>query len=398
MPLSRRRAVAAAGLFALAALAPGAYAPVAARAAAEAAPTAYWVYFGTYTGNKDGDSKGIYRAKMDIKTGKLSAAELAFEMGSPSFLAVHPNGRFLYAVGEGGGKEGGPVVAFGLDQKTGKLTKLNEALSGGSGPCHVAVDPTGMFAGVANYGGGSSAFFKIGADGKIGERVTFTQHAGSGPNKGRQEAPHAHCVQFVPGTKYVVGLVADLGLDQVKVFAQSVTKADVVESGAFDIALPPGAGPRHIAVAGDGKYAYVCGELDSTVNVVRLGFAKTDKSEVVQSLSTLPNPVKGNSTAECVLHPSGKYVYVSNRGHNSVAVFKVNDDRKLTAAGHVTGDIKTPRNFAVDPTGKWMLVASQDGGKVGVWEIDATTGAGKETGSTTAVSRPVCVKFVPVAE
>ncbi|MFO0797315.1 MAG: lactonase family protein [Gemmataceae bacterium] len=391
MPLSRCRAAVAAGLFALAALA-----PQPAPAADEAAPTAYWVYFGTYTGNKAGDSKGIYRAKMDIKTGKLSEAELAFEMGSPSFLAVHPNGRFLYAVGEGGGKEGGPVVAFGLDRKTGKLTKLNEALSGGSGPCHVSVDPKGQHLAVANYGGGSTAVYKLNPDGRLGGGHNgFVQHKGSGPDAGRQKEPHAHCTFFYPNSEYV--LTADLGADKVFVLSYGMDKGGLnLSAGGSDVVTPPGSGPRHFALAPDGKFGYVCGELDSTVNVIEFGWSKGNR--VVQSLSTLPNPVKGNSTAECVLHPSGKFVYVSNRGHHSVAVFKVNDDRKLSAAGHVTGDIKTPRNFAVDPTGKWMLVASQDGGKVGVWEIDAATGAGKETGSTTAVSRPVCVKFVPVEE
>jgi 6-phosphogluconolactonase len=352
----------------------------------------YWVYFGTYTG-KDG-SKGIYRSKMDAKTGKLSAPELAAEMGSPSFLAVHPTGKFLYAVGEGGGKDGGPVVAFALDPKTGALTKLNEMLSGGPGPCHVAVDSEGRYVGVANYGGGSSAFFRLGADGKLAERVTFTQHRGSGPNKGRQEGPHAHCVQFLPKTNAV--FVVDLGIDKVLVFARDLPGDTFEEVQPAHIALPPGSGPRHIAVAPDAHFAYVCGELDSTVNVAKLD-PRSGNWSVIQSISTLKEPVKGNSTAECILSPDGKFVYVSNRGHNSIAVFKVGDDRKLAAVGHITGDIKIPRNFNIDPSGRWMLIASQDGGKVGVWELDPATGLGKETGNTVAVSRPVCVKFVPVA-
>lgn len=387
MPLSRRRAAAAAGLFALAALA-----PQTAPAADEPAPSAYWVYFGTYTGAKAGDSKGIYRAKLDVKTGKLSAAELAAEVSSPSFLAVHPQGAALYAVGETGGKDGGGVFSYSIDRKTGALTKTGEGTSGGGGPCYVSVGAGGKLLGVANYGGGSTALLSLNNSGAVDKRVAFFQHAGSGPNAGRQKEPHAHCTQFSPDGKYA--LTVDLGIDKVKVFA--LTPDGAKEQPDKDIALPAGAGPRHIAIAPDGKAAYVCGELDMTVNVVRLDLA--GKSEVVQTLPTVPKKEAGQSTAECVLHPSGKFVYVSNRGHHSVAVFKVNDDRKLTAAGHISGDIKTPRNFAVDPTGKWMLVASQDGGKVGVWELDAATGAGKETGSTTAVSRPVCVRFVPVAE
>ena len=385
MPLSRRRAAVAAALFALAALA-----PALAAAADEPAPGAYWVYFGTYT-SKDG-SKGIYRSKLDVKTGKLSEAELAAEVGSPSFLAVRGDGSALYAVGETAGKDGGGVYSYAVDRRTGALTKTGEATSGGAGPCYVSVRPDGKMLGVANYGGGSTALLAVDAKGAVGKRVAFFQHAGSGPDGGRQKEPHAHCTQFDPAGKYA--LTVDLGIDKVKVFA--LTPDGAKEQPEKDIAVPPGAGPRHLALAPDAKFAYVCGELDMTVNVVRLDL--DGKSEVIQTLPTVPKKEKGQSTAECVLHPSGKFVYVSNRGHHSVAVFKVNDDRKLTAAGHITGDIKTPRNFAVDPTGKWMLIASQDGGKVGVWELDAATGMGKETGSTAAVSRPVCVRFVPAAE
>jgi 6-phosphogluconolactonase len=358
---------------------------------ATAAAEDYWVYIGTYT-SKDG-SKGIYRSKLDGTTGKLSEPEVAAEMESPSFLAVHPTKKVLYAVGEGGGKDGGPVVAFSLDPKTGGLTKQNELLSGGSGPCHVAVDKAGKHAVVANYGGGSCAAFSLKDDGSLNARTAFVQHKGSSADKSRQEAPHAHCGTFDATGKYA--LVVDLGLDQVLVYGLDG------QTGTLHIAhavkMPDGTGPRHIALTPSNDLAYVCGELNSTVNVVKLDLAKST-SEVIQSLSTLPHPVKGNSTAECILHPSGKFVYVSNRGHNSIAVFKVGDDHKLTAAGHITGDIKIPRNFNVDPSGKWMLIASQDGDKVGVYEIDLSTGLAKETASSIKVSRPVCVKFVPIAK
>lgn len=345
-----------------------------------------WVYFGCYTGKKEQDGKGIYRSKFDGATGKLTAPELAAEMGSPSFLAIHPTKTFLYAVGEGGGKDGGPVVAFALDPKTGALTKLNEGTSGGPGPCHIAISPKGDYAAVANYGGGSTALFPVGADGKLGERIGFVQHKGSGKDPGRQKEPHAHCCVFVDG---MLGTV-DLGLDRVKAFEIDPAKG-LVEDEAHDIVAPAGSGPRHIALMPGTKLAYVCGELDSTVNVV-------DRGKVVQSLSTLPAPTKGNSTAECLVSPDGKFVYVSNRGHNSVAVFKVKADGRLEAAGHITGDIKTPRNFNIDPSGKWMLIASQDGGKVGVWEIDPNTGGAKETGEAVKVSKCVCVKFAPVGK
>jgi 6-phosphogluconolactonase len=358
--------------------------------ASTASADEYWVYFGTYTGGKDG-SKGIYRSRFDNKTGKLSEPELAAEMGSPSFVAIHPNNKFLYAVGEGGGKDGGPVVAFAIDGKNGTLTKLNELKSGGAGPCHVSVHPKGTHAIVANYGGGSTAFYRLGSDGKLEERIAFVQHTGSSVNAGRQKEPHSHCGFFTPDGKSAVSV--DLGIDKVKVFALDEAKGTISDEAAEDIATPPGSGPRHISIAPDGKVAYVCGELDSTVNVIEFG---EKGGKVVQSLSTLPEPTKGNSTAECVLSPNGKFVYVSNRGHNSIAVFKVGEDRKLTAAGHIKGDIKIPRNFNIEPSGKYMLIASQDGGKVGVYELDATTGLGKETDAAAKVSKCVCVKFVPV--
>jgi 6-phosphogluconolactonase len=343
----------------------------------------YWVFLGTYTGGSNG-SKGIYRARFDAATGKLGQPELAAEMGSPSFLAIHPNGKFLYAVGEGGGKDGGAVVAFALDAKSGRLTKLNENKSGGAGPCHIVVSPKGEYAAVANYGGGSTALFKLDEEGKIVDRIGFVQHKGKSVNPSRQGEPHAHCCAFSPNNSV---FTVDLGIDKVKAFRIDAAKG-LVESVEDDVAMPAGSGPRHMAI---GRNAiYVCGELDSTVNVIG------EDGKVIQSLSTLPAPTKGNSTAECIVSPDAKFVYVSNRGHNSIAVFQVGKDGKLTAAGHITGDIKIPRNFNIEPGGKWMLIASQDGGKVGVWELDAATGLGKETGNTIPIGRCVCVKFVPV--
>ncbi|OWK38077.1 lactonase family protein [Fimbriiglobus ruber] len=362
-----------------------------AAAAADPAPAAgkFWVFVGTYTGGP-GKSKGIYRSEFDAKTGQLSAPEVAAEVESPSFVNIAPNGKNLYAIGETGGKDGGGVYAFTLDPATGKLTAQNALTSGGPGPCHIATDAAGEFAVVANYGGGSTAIFKLKPDGSLAARTAFVQHKKTA--EGRQEAPHAHCGTFDNTGKFV--LVCDLGLDKVLVYKLNRETGEIAPNEPPAIAVPLGAGPRHIQLTPANDLAFVCGELDSTVNVLKLDFAGGHFA-TTQSLSTLPGgkPVKGNSTAEIRIHPSGKFVYVSNRGHNSIAVFK-NDGGTLTPVGHATEGIKVPRNFNIDPTGRWMLVANQDGHDVVVFEIDQESGLPKPTGTKIAVGSPVCVKFV----
>ena len=345
----------------------------------------YWVFLGTYTA-KDA-SRGIYRCEFDAATGTLSDPQLAAELTSPSFVTLRPDGKVLYAVGETGGKDGGGVFAFGVDAKTGTLTKLDESTSGGAGPCHCVTSPDGSKLLVANYGGGSWKLFELTEEGKFGVRTASRQLVGFGHDRQRQEKPHAHCGAFGnDGT----ALVVDLGTDQVRRFRYTEARNKTETDNLPAIKLPPGSGPRHIALDPTGDLAFVCGELDSTLNVVRLG----DKPEAVQSVSTLPGgkPVKGNSTAEVVRHPSGKFVYVSNRGHNSVAAFGW-DGQKLTPLGHATAGIKVPRNFNLSPDGEWMLVANQDGNDVAVFKVGAD-GLPTPTGTTVKVGKPVCVKFL----
>ncbi len=346
------------------------------------------VYFGGYTGPGTG-GKGIYTATFDKATGTLTQPELAVAVGSPSFLCPAPDGKTLYAVGESDGKDadGGPVYAYRIDPATGKLTLLNQLTSGGSGPCHVAVDAKGEFAVVANYGGGSCAVFKLAADGRLAERTAFVQHKGSVALPERQGGPHAHCGAFDPTGNTV--LVSDLGLDKLLVY--QLDRATGKLTPRPPVVLPPGSGPRHFELSPKADFAVVCGEIDSTVNLVTLDLA-AGTSAVTQSLSTLPAPVKGNSTAECRLHPSGKFVYVSNRGHNSIAAFKL-DAGKLTAIGHATEGIKIPRNFNFDPSGEFLLVANQDGNSVVVFKLGAD-GVPTPTGAKIDVPAPVCIKFV----
>jgi 6-phosphogluconolactonase len=353
-----------------------------------------WVFIGTYNGPK---SKGIYRCEMDLKTGKLGEPELAAAVANPSFLAIHPTHRFLYAVGEMemfGGKRGGAVNALSLDPKTGKLALLNQKPSGGGGPCHLVVDKAGKHVLVANYGGGSASVLAVGEDGKLGETTAFQQHKGSSADKSRQEAPHAHSINLDAANRFA--FVADLGLDKVVVYHYDADKGTL--SPAESVSVAPGSGPRHFAFHPDGKHAYVINEMALTITA----FAYDPENGVLktlQTVSTLPEGTpkdKSFSTAEVQVHRSGKFVYGSNRGQNSIAVFTVNPKSgELTPASHQGENVKTPRNFGIDPTGKFLVVANQDGASLVVFRIHPETGALEPTGHTVQVGNPVCVKFVP---
>lgn len=351
------------------------------------------VYVGTYTGNKPTDSKGIYRFDFDAKTGVAGEPAVAAETASPSFLAVHPGGKFLYAVGEVGtfeGKKTGAVSAFAI-QADGSLKLLNAKTSGGTGPCHLNVDPTGKAVLVANYGGGSCASLPIQADGSLGEPGSVMQHTGSSVNKGRQSEPHAHSINLDPAGR--LAFCADLGLDKILVYKLDAAKATLTPHEPPFAAVAPGSGPRHFAFRPDGKFAYVCGEMTSTVVAFSYDAEKGVLSEI-QTLSTLPEPVKGNSTAEVVAHPSGKAVYVSNRGHDSIAVFAVDEATgKLTAKGHVPTQGKTPRNFAVDPSGAWLFAENQGSDSIVIFKVGADGGL-TPSGVSVKVPKPVCVRFV----
>lgn len=357
--------------------------------------TKFWVYIGTYTRGKS-KSKGIYRCEFDTATGKLSEPVLAAETANPSFLAIHPSKRYLYAVGEMPefeGKSSGAVTAFSLDPASGELKQLNQKPSGGAGPCHVVVDRQGKNVLVANYGGGSAAVLRLEEDGRLGERTGFSQHSGKGSDPGRQEGPHAHSINLDSANRFA--LVADLGLDQVLVYRFDADKGTIVKNVPPSVKVEPKSGPRHFAFHPNGRYAYVINEMANTVTAMKYD---ADKGELkpIQTISTLPEGYdKPTWTAEVQVHPSGKFLYGSNRGHNSIAAFTIDEKTgKLTAAGHQAENIKTPRNFAIDPTGKFVLVANQDGDSILVFRVDGQTGALQATGEKAEVGKPVCVKFV----
>jgi 6-phosphogluconolactonase len=355
----------------------------------------FWVYVGTYTGKA---SKGIYVARLDAATGKLSVPELAAELTSPSFLAVSPDGKFLYAVSEIStfdGKKAGGVSAFALDRATGKLTALNQKSSGGPGPCHVSVDATGRVVLVANYGGGSVQSLPVNKDGSLGDGGTFIQHTGSSVDKGRQEGPHGHCI--VPDPRDRFALACDLGLDKVMIYKLDPEKGTLTANEPAFGTVPPGSGARHIAFRPDGKFAYVINEMLCTVTTFAYD-GKRGALETVDTVSTLPSGEamqRSFSTAEIEVHPTGKWVYGSNRGHDTIAVFEVDEKSgKLTAAQHVPTKGKIPRSFGIDPTGRWLLAANQNSGSVVAFAIDPKLGKLTATGEELQVGSPVCVKFV----
>jgi 6-phosphogluconolactonase len=352
------------------------------------------VYIGTYTSRAK--SEGIYLARFDTATGRLGAPELAAKTTNPSFLAAHPNRRFLYAVGEVGnfgGKPSGMVSAFSIAADSGKLTLLNQQPSGGAGPCHLAVDRTGKWLLVANYSSGSISVLPIQQDGALGEPGAIVQHRGSSVNPQRQEGPHAHFITPGPAGRFV--LTCDLGLDKVLVYRLDPAKGTLVPNDPPSVSLKPGAGPRHLAFHPNGRLVFVISEMGSSLTSFSWDSRRGALKEL-ETVSTLPAGFTGNSNcAEVQMHPSGKFLYGSNRGHDSIAVFAV-DPRmgKLSLVEHQSTQGKNPRHFAIDPAGRWLLAENQDSDNIVVFRIDAETGRLSSAGQEIKVGSPVCVEFL----
>jgi 6-phosphogluconolactonase len=357
----------------------------------------YLMYVGTYT-EEGSTSKGIYVYRFDAETAKLTSIGLAVQTTNPSFLAISPDHRFLYAVNEVGnyqGKKSGGVSAFAIDRGTGKLTLLNQVASGGADPCYITVDKTGKYVLVANYTGGSIAAFPILEDGKLGEHSAFLQHAGHGTNPKRQEGPHAHSIDLPADNRFAI--VDDLGLDETLVYKFDSGK------GALTINDPPfakadaGAGPRHFAFHPNGKFGYRLNEMGSTVSVFSYD-AAGGVLQPLQTMSTLPKDFAGhNDAAEIEVHPSGKFLYASNRGHDSIAVFAIDPDKgTLTLVEYVKTKGSSPRNFEIDPTGSFLFVGNEKSDNLVVFKIDPQSGRLTATGKELDIPQPVCMKFVPV--
>jgi 6-phosphogluconolactonase len=379
----------------LASLRPEPYAQGAQKASAKGE---YLVYIGTYTEPKT-KSQGIYAYRFKAATGQLTSLGLAAKTASPSFLAVRPDRRFLYAVNETADYEGGKsgaVSAFALDRATGKLAFLNQVSSRGADPCYVALDKTGKYVLVANYTSGSVAVFPVLKGGRLGEASAFVQHTGSSVNPERQAGPHAHSINVSADDRFV--LAADLGLDQLLVYRFDPAKGSLTPNDPPSAKLHPGLGPRHFAFHPSGRFVYVISEMGSAVTAFSYSAAGGVLKEL-QTVPTLPKDFKGESDcAEIEVHRSGKFLYGSNRGHDSIAVFAI-DARKgmLTPVEHVSTQGKTPRNFAIDPTGSYLFAANQDSDSVVVFRIDPKTGRLTPTGQVLKVPAPVCVTFVATA-
>jgi 6-phosphogluconolactonase len=370
-----------------------------------ASPHSYLVLVGTYTHKTA--SKGIYAFSYDTDSGKLTPKGVAAETADPSFVAIHPSGKYAYAVNETGKQS--TVSAFALDAQTGQLTLLNQLPALGEDPCYISFDKTGKFVLIANYTSGNVAVFPILPDGKLGEHTAALTDSGTlGPNQERQEGPHAHWIELSAHNRYAY--VADLGLDRVLIYKFDAAKGTLTPgdasppaataaagsakpNDAFSATLSPGTGPRHVAFSRAGNFMYVLGEVKSTVTV----FANdsNESYRAIQTISTLPAGFSGrNDTAEIAMHPNGKWLYASNRGNDTIAVFEVEPGKgTLRLVADVPTGGKEPRHFAIDPAGKYLLAENQNSDTIVTFRIDPASGKLTRTGDVAQVPAPVCLAF-----
>jgi len=355
-------------------------------------PADYFVYVGTYNTPQ---SKGIYLFKFNSATGTATAPSLVAEVRNASYLAISPNGQYLYAVNETDrvdGQPGGAVSAYRIDRTTGALNSLNRVSSRGAGPCHLAMDPSGQCLVAANYGSGSVASFAVQPDGKLSEAVSFFQHKGKSVNPRRQESPHAHGVTFDAAGRLV--FVPDLGLDQVLAYRVEAATATLSPHDPPSVSVPPGSGPRHFVFHPNGRVGYVINELACTVGVFDYDASK-GQLRLKQTVSTLPDGFSGeNTTAEIEIDRRGRFLFGSNRGYDSLATYSVARNGTIRLLGHTSTQGKTPRHFAIDPSGEWMWVGNQGSHTLVLFRLDSKTGALIPGGRTIEIGAPVCIAYL----
>jgi 6-phosphogluconolactonase len=349
-------------------------------------------YVGTYTSGK---SEGIYFYSLNLASGELTRISTTKNVKDPSYLAIAPNRRRLYAVNEVedfGGKKSGALSGFDIDQRTGSLRLLNQQPSLGGAPCYVVVDRTGRFVLVANYFGGNVAVLPIRRDGSLGEASDMKQDSGSSINAERQEGPHAHCIVLDPTNRFAY--LCDLGTDKIMIFKFDARRGKLIPARMPWVQMKPGAGPRHLTFHPQADYAYVINELHATVTAFARDRVQGGLKEV-QTVATLPSDFSGaNTSADIHVSPNGRFLYCSNRGHDSIAAFRIDArNGKLTFIAHQSSGGKAPRNFAIDPTGAFLLAANQNSGNIVSFRLDRKTGRLSATGHVAEVPSPVCLKF-----
>jgi 6-phosphogluconolactonase len=352
------------------------------------------VYVGSYTNTGAKHSEGIYVYRLNMQSGALSLLSAVNGGENPSYLTLDPKQRFVYTVNETsklGEEFGGGVSALAIDPASAKLTCLNQQLSHGTSPCYVSVEPNGRYAFVSNYSSGSIAMFPILADGRLDPASDIVQHHGSGMNQRRQERAHAHCIVVDPTSRFL--FVADLGIDKVMVYKMDLEHGKMIHTG--EAGATQGAGPRHLTFHPNGEYAYLIHELNGTMTAFAY-HAENGMLEALQTLSTLPEDYHGyNMCADVHVAPSGRYLYGSNRGHDSIVIYAIDEHSgRMALVGHESTRGKTPRNFAIDPGGQYLLAANQDTNDIVTFKIDADSGKLSEIGQVTQVAAPVCIKFV----
>ncbi len=358
--------------------------PLAARASDQ------FVFFGTHLA---GPGKGFYVAHFDPETGVLSAPRFDTEAKAPAYFVIHPDGRHLYTCNSG--RPGG-ISAYAIEPRTGALTLINTKPAGGADTSYLSLDRSNRYAMIANYEGGNIAVFALAADGGIGARTAFIQHTGHGVDPARQKHAFAHSIVTDPTNRFAV--VCDLGLDRVFVYRFDATTGALTPNDPAGVTVKPGSGPRHPVFHPNGRWVYVVTEMGSTVIAFHWDALRGTLQEF-QTVSALPADFRGTSvSAEIAVHPNGRFLYASNRGHNSLASFAIDPDTgRLTPLAHVSTQGRTPRNFAFDPTGKWIIVTNHDSGNAVVFGVNPDTGALAAAGAPVPVPYPFCERFLAVS-
>ncbi|MFK7800234.1 MAG: lactonase family protein [Anaerolineae bacterium] len=349
----------------------------------------YNLFVGSYASENE---SSIYGMTLDTASGELSSKSSYSGIESPSFLTIHPNGRWLYAVSETGMSSHGmhgSVHAFEIQPDSLELKPINHQSAKGDWTCHVEIDHTGRWLVATNYGSGDAALYPILADGALGEMASFVQHAGSGPNKARQEGPHAHSAVFTPDNNYVI--VADLGIDQLAMYTFDAQSGALTKHA--EVAANPGSGPRHFAFHPNNRILYCANELDSSVTVYAYD-ATAGALEPLQTLSTLPAANPESSVADIHISPEGEHLYISNRGHNSVAVYKVDADGRLSALGFPSCGGNWPRNFALGVDGRQLLIANRRTNDIVTLSVDLAQVEMSKIQSQVSIMEPSCIKLI----